>query len=281
MNRTWHAEHFCCSKCKEMITKNQYTTEKEKPICLSCHAIHFAEECEGCGKKIVIGEKRVSHGKKHWHDECFICEKCGNTLVLGSFNIADEKVVCRQCYGQNKSKLCCKCGVEIKVKNQWIDYNNQYYHSACFCCQSCHQPISSGFMEHEESFYCTACYQILFSQKCARCGLPVTGNGVTYSDQVWHTSCFDCFCCRQPISSHKFREHSGDRYCNDCYEKMFRKECHSCCELIKDDAYFTTDDLFWHNGCLTCANCQKDLGSIGFHMVEQETYCSECAEKVY
>jgi recombinational DNA repair protein (RecF pathway) len=43
----------------------------------------------------------------------------------------------------------------------------------------------------------------------------------------------------------------------------------------------TTNDLFWHNDCFKCADCHKDLGHIGFHMVNEKTYCSDCPGSVY
>lgn len=278
MNGAWHAEHFCCAKCGEMITGKKYTKDQEKPLCLNCHATYYAAECKGCRKKIVIGQKRLSHDDTHWHDECFICEKCENTLVLGSFNIADEKVVCVECYQQKKIKLCYKCGDEIKAGSPLVAHSNQLYHNDCFCCKSCSQPISTGFMEHEGFFYCTKCHHKLFSQKCAQCDLPVIGDGVTYNDEVFHGSCFDCFYCHKPISSKKFLVRFGNRYCSGCYEKMFAKECNSCCELIKDEDYLMANELSWHNKCFTCTNCEKDLESIGFHMVDKKIYCPECPE---
>ena len=276
MNYSWHAEHFCCAKCGEGITENEYTKDQEQPICLSCHETHIAPECKGCTKKIVIGKKILSYGDTHWHDECFICEKCENTLVLGSFNIANDKVVCIECYQQNKRKLCSKCGDEIKAGSQLIAYGSEFYHDSCFCCKSCCQPISNGFIEHEGSSYCKKCHHDLFSEKCVQCGLPVTGNGVTYNNEAWHNSCFECFYCHTPISSQRFLVRFGNRYCNGCYQNMFAKECHTCSELIKDEDYLTANDLSWHNQCFKCANCQRNLGNVGFHMVEQKTYCPEC-----
>ena len=281
MNRAYHAEHFRCGKCQEVIGGNKYTTEEGKAICLSCHTTHHADECQGCGKKITLGQKRMSHGNKHWHEECFICEKCENNLVLGSFSLGDEKVVCNKCYQQKKSKMCCTCGEEIRPGSQLVEHDLLFYHSDCFCCNNCRQPIRSNFMENDGAFYCPGCHRNLFSEKCAQCNLPILGDGVSYNNQVWHDSCFGCYNCHESLSTRKFLIRYGNRYCNRCYEDIFAKQCHSCCKKIKDGQYLTTNDLFWHNDCFKCADCHRDLGHSGFHMVDEKTYCSDCPTSVY
>ncbi|XP_028412546.1 zinc finger protein 239-like isoform X2 [Dendronephthya gigantea] len=281
MNHTYHAEHFRCGKCEETIGEKRYTTEGNQAICLSCHTAHLADDCQACGKKITIGQKRMSHGSKNWHEECFICEKCRSNLVLGSFNISDEKVICGKCYQQTKSKMCCTCGEEIKAGSSLIEHDGLFYHSDCFCCKSCRQPIKSNFMENEGSFYCPSCHRNLFSEKCVQCGLAIVGDGVTYNNEVWHDSCFGCYNCQQPLSTRKFLIREGNRYCNCCYEDIFAKQCHSCCKKIKDGAYLTTNDLYWHSDCFKCTDCHKDLGHIGFHMVNEKTYCSDCPRSVF
>ena len=116
LGKDFHSEHFVCVSCnlsltghryvltgKRMISrkrkilcriKNQranfcyyfvYIFTDEHPCCIPCYEQNFTHNCRVCERRIGLDSKDMSYKDLHWHEECFKCRKCKDSLVEKPF----------------------------------------------------------------------------------------------------------------------------------------------------------------------------------------------------
>lgn len=59
-------------------------------------------------KKYVFQD--LSYKDKHWHEACFLCNKCRVSLVDKQFGSKVDKIYCGNCYDQQFASRCDGCG---------------------------------------------------------------------------------------------------------------------------------------------------------------------------
>lgn len=52
----------------------------------------------------------LSYKEKHWHEACFLCNKCRISLVDKQFGSKAEKIYCGNCYDSQFASRCDGCG---------------------------------------------------------------------------------------------------------------------------------------------------------------------------
>ena len=52
----------------------------------------------------------LSYKDKHWHEKCFKCCDCLNSLVDQPFASKNEKLYCADCHDNNFAARCDGCG---------------------------------------------------------------------------------------------------------------------------------------------------------------------------
>ncbi|KAG5873849.1 hypothetical protein JTB14_014789 [Gonioctena quinquepunctata] len=109
MNKDWHGQHFCCWQCDESLTGQRYVLRDEHPYCVSCYESVFANACEKCSRTIGIDSKDLSYKDKHWHEACFLCTTCGESLVDKQFGSKGDRIYCGSCYDQQFASRCDGC----------------------------------------------------------------------------------------------------------------------------------------------------------------------------
>lgn len=110
MSKDWHTGHFCCWQCDESLTGQRYVLRDDHPYCVRCYEQVFANTCEECQKSIGIDSKDLSYKEKHWHENCFLCNKCRVSLVDKPFGSKAEKVYCAGCYDAAFATRCDEIG---------------------------------------------------------------------------------------------------------------------------------------------------------------------------
>ncbi|EEB12480.1 limpet, putative [Pediculus humanus corporis] len=111
MSKDWHSGHFSCWQCDEALTGQRYVLRDEHPYCIKCYESVFANVCEECNKIIGIDSKDLSYKDKHWHEACFLCNKCRVSLVDKQFGSKSEKIYCGGCYDAQFASRCDGCEV--------------------------------------------------------------------------------------------------------------------------------------------------------------------------
>ncbi|RZC42829.1 LIM domain containing protein [Asbolus verrucosus] len=109
MNKDWHGQHFCCWQCDESLTGQRYVLRDEHPYCVSCYESVFANACEKCSRIIGIDSKDLSYKDKHWHEACFLCTTCGESLVDRQFGSKGDRIYCGRCYDEQFASRCDGC----------------------------------------------------------------------------------------------------------------------------------------------------------------------------
>lgn len=52
----------------------------------------------------------LSYKDRHWHEACFLCNKCRVSLVDKQFGSKAEKIFCGPCYDSMYATRCDGCG---------------------------------------------------------------------------------------------------------------------------------------------------------------------------
>lgn len=279
----FHSTHFCCWQCDESLTGQRYVLRDDHPYCVKCYESVFANTCEECSQIIGIDSKDLSYKEKHWHEACFCCNKCRESLVDKPFGSKAERVYCSSCYDSQFAARCDACNQPFKAGMKKMEYKGHQWHEQCFCCHVCRNPIGTkSFIPRENDMYCTGCYEEKFATRCIKCSQIIAAGGVTYRNDPWHRECFTCTKCDLQLSGQRFTSKDEKPYCAECYGELFAKRCTSCSKPITGIGgakFVSFEDRNWHNDCFSCAECKGNLVGKGFITDGPDVLCPECAKQ--
>ncbi|XP_076398167.1 four and a half LIM domains protein limpet isoform X3 [Megachile rotundata] len=282
MNKDWHSGHFCCWQCDESLTGQRYVLRDEHPYCIKCYENVFANGCEECNKIIGIDSKDLSYKDKHWHEACFLCNRCRVSLVDKQFGSKVDKIYCGNCYDAQFASRCDGCGEIFRAGTKKMEYKTRQWHEKCFCCVVCKNPIGTkSFIPREQEIYCAGCYEDKFATRCVKCNKIITSGGVTYKNEPWHRDCFTCSNCNQSLAGQRFTSRDDKPYCADCFGELFAKRCTACSKPITGiggTRFISFEDRHWHNDCFICAGCKTSLVGHGFITDGEDIICPDCAK---
>lgn len=283
MSKDWHSGHFCCWQCDESLTGQRYVLRDEHPYCIKCYENVFANVCEECNKTIGIDSKDLSYKDKHWHEACFLCNKCRISLVDKQFGSKADKIYCGNCYDAQFASRCDGCGEIFRAGTKKMEYKTRQWHEKCFCCCVCKTAIGTkSFIPREQEIYCAGCYEEKYATRCIKCKKIITSGGVTYKNEPWHRECFTCTHCQVSLAGQRFTSRDEKPYCAECFGELFAKRCTACVKPITGiggTRFISFEDRHWHNDCFICANCKTSLVGRGFITDEQDVICPECAKQ--
>ncbi|XP_055629914.1 prickle planar cell polarity protein 3-B isoform X5 [Toxorhynchites rutilus septentrionalis] len=283
MSKDWHSGHFCCWQCDESLTGQRYVLRDEHPYCIKCYENVFANVCEECNKTIGIDSKDLSYKDKHWHEACFLCNKCRISLVDKQFGSKADKIYCGNCYDAQFASRCDGCGEIFRAGTKKMEYKTRQWHEKCFCCCVCKTAIGTkSFIPREQEIYCAGCYEEKYATRCIKCKKIITSGGVTYKNEPWHRECFTCTHCQVSLAGQRFTSRDEKPYCAECFGELFAKRCTSCVKPITGiggTRFISFEDRHWHNDCFICALCKTSLVGRGFITDEQDVICPECAKQ--
>ncbi|XP_063793519.1 four and a half LIM domains protein 1 isoform X1 [Pseudophryne corroboree] len=223
-NRYWHDSCFRCAKCYHPLANEQFVAKDNKILCSRCTTREDSLRCNGCHKLIQPGGQNVEYKGSAWHEECFICSNCKQSIGTGSFFPKGTDVFCVNCHEEKFAKQCVKCKNPITTGG--ITYQDQPWHGDCFVCETCHKKLSGQrFTAVEDHYYCVDCYKTFVAKKCSGCNNPITGFGkgsnvVNYEGHSWHEYCFTCKKCSLSLANKRFVRHNEQVYCPDCAKKL-------------------------------------------------------------
>lgn len=281
MDQNWHPGHLCCYYCDESLSNQKFVTVDEQPSCINCYDKKFANKCENCKIPIGPGTKDVDVRGKHWHEECFVCSQpeCKKPLLNQGFTFKEDNLICHSCRGITPSKVCEICGRDFAPGEKKVGYQSKTFHEKCFICDECKQPIGTQqFIRREDKRLCGKCYETGYAKICVRCNEPIKTASVKHDGNVYHSECFTCTICTQPLAGKPFTKHEGSNVCQDCYRNNFAKRCAACEKLIEGSVKFVAyGEKFYHQDCFTCARCGMALAGEKFRVVEDEKVCIKCS----
>ncbi|WVR04102.1 hypothetical protein IAU60_001101 [Kwoniella sp. DSM 27419] len=117
--RYYHELHFFCSECGDPFldpskssapgTETSRSTEEDDegetnafvihrghPYCERCHLRLHKPKCKACNQPIP--DVAINAMGAKWHQECFLCSRCGDDFANNLFFPRDGKAFCTSCY---------------------------------------------------------------------------------------------------------------------------------------------------------------------------------------
>ncbi len=282
-NRSYHINCFTCALCHEKLGNSQIKQftlhDNGDPWCPQCELAH-AKTCYGCEERILAGGS-IGFASKSYHTDCFRCGQCQKPLANEKgLYLYESKPCCALCYTERFALRCSKCSKPIA--RQYTTYKNKNFHINCFVCVKCHKPLADekGCYSHESMPCCTACHIEYFVPRCSKCSKPITDGCKTYKNKNFHSNCFVCIKCHQPLANEKgLYLHESKPCCASCHAERFAPRCSKCSKSITGK-YTTYKNENFHNSCFICVKCRKPLADEkGFYSHESKPYCAGCYPK--
>jgi len=98
--------------------------------------------------------------------------------------------------GDNRCTACLN-----SISGQGLRAVGGLYHQECFVCSVCHNSLMDGmFNLHEGKLYCAADFLAVAADKCTSCHQAITSAFLNISGSKYHPECFVCIECGKPFS---------------------------------------------------------------------------------
>lgn len=94
----WHKEHFRCSVCDELLSKDGFVYKEGVLFCRFHYHQRYSPMCGGCGQRITAGGYASALGQA-WHPEHLVCAACRQPFKSGRFIAKGNKPFCdKECH---------------------------------------------------------------------------------------------------------------------------------------------------------------------------------------
>jgi len=274
---------IACSQCG---TSN----DSDDRFCCECGTTlkTNATDVSRCGKcsVVITSPIKLKALGKEWHQECFVCAKCGSELK-GGFFPHDNVPYCEQDYDELFLKKCTGCNKHIDG-TYFDDRRGGIYHPACFKCQICGVLLEQAFFWKDDKACCQSCGQIVttvFAQskeRCDRCNKPFEHGSkmLTIEKNKYHEHCFSCYVCGTVIGANTYTVAPYDEdkvCCMQCAESGRAEKCSKCGQVMLGYKLSALEKKY-HTQCFKCSKCSTNIvensefytGNLG------EPICKSC-----
>ncbi|WP_395241596.1 LIM domain-containing protein, partial [Salmonella sp. s51933] len=173
---------------------------------------------------------------------------------------------------------CASCRAQIKPEDKKLTYKDESYHSDCFVCHQCRTPLGTeSFVKKDDKRYCQGCNTRLFAKTCSACDDVIKTTSVDYEDKTYHSTCFICSECHNPLAGKKFHKMGRKLVCKPCYREKYAKTCNHCRQIIEANIKFVVDDdNYYHRECFTCSKCNRPIDGEKYHVKGDKRICTKC-----
>ncbi|NWT53089.1 PDLI5 protein, partial [Erythrocercus mccallii] len=96
LKQTWHVSCFVCVACHNPIRNNVFHLEDGDPYCETDYYALFGTMCHGCEFPIEAGDRFLEALGHTWHDTCFVCSVCNESLEGQTFFSKKDKPLCKK-----------------------------------------------------------------------------------------------------------------------------------------------------------------------------------------
>ncbi|NWJ00401.1 PDLI5 protein, partial [Crypturellus undulatus] len=96
LKQTWHVSCFVCVACHNPIRNNVFHLEDGDPYCETDYYALFGTMCKGCEFPIEAGDRFLEALGHIWHDTCFVCSVCSDSLEGQTFFSKKDKPLCKK-----------------------------------------------------------------------------------------------------------------------------------------------------------------------------------------
>jgi hypothetical protein len=95
-DKYYHQSCLTCFSCNLILLDNQVILYSNEPYCKNCYTKEFTKTCIKCGTSIDPITKFISFDNKNYHEACFICNLCKNSIDK-TFYQNDSELICTNC----------------------------------------------------------------------------------------------------------------------------------------------------------------------------------------
>lgn len=89
----WHKEHFRCSVCDELLSKDGFVHKDGSLFCRPHYHERYSPLCGGCGERITAGGYVSALGQS-WHPDHLVCAACKQPFKSARFIAKANKPFC-------------------------------------------------------------------------------------------------------------------------------------------------------------------------------------------
>ena len=264
--------------CDEPLQGKTYgqSVKDGRVLCQRCFDKQ-SDTCKRCHLTIRLGETKLTKRGLPFHQECFTCKRCRETLSDREFFFLEEDFICNECMQPAVQCNACKQGILPSVP--YLKFESQAWHKECFYCIICKESlIGKGFQNYDANVICQECYKEKVSKKCLVCLKSITGTGIQYNFRWYHQECFQCTGCKKLLSGEKVLEKQDQLFCQECTAKS-AKRCHACRGSITS-RHTIYDGKTYHLDCFKCTGCGTSIGSKTFYKTSlKDILCERCARR--
>ena len=114
----WHESCFQCNKCRTSLVDKQFGSKADRIYCGGCYDAQFAARCDGCKDVFKAGMKKMEYKTRQWHEKCFVCCTCVNTIGTKSFIPKENDIYCTACYEDKYATKCIKCS-KVRINEEF------------------------------------------------------------------------------------------------------------------------------------------------------------------
>ncbi|KAM4807738.1 PDZ and LIM domain protein 5 [Rhinophrynus dorsalis] len=96
LKQTWHVSCFVCVACQTPIRNSVFHLEDGDPYCETDYYSLFGTICHGCEFPIEAGDRFLEALGFTWHNTCFVCAVCCESLEGQTFFSRKDKPLCKK-----------------------------------------------------------------------------------------------------------------------------------------------------------------------------------------
>ncbi|XP_071974080.1 PDZ and LIM domain protein 5 isoform X2 [Engystomops pustulosus] len=96
LKQTWHVSCFVCVACQIPIRNSVFHLEDGDPYCENDYYSLFGTMCHGCEFPIEAGDRFLEALGHTWHNTCFVCSVCCESLEGQTFFSKKDKPLCKK-----------------------------------------------------------------------------------------------------------------------------------------------------------------------------------------
>ncbi|XP_063773495.1 PDZ and LIM domain protein 5 isoform X2 [Pseudophryne corroboree] len=96
LKQTWHVSCFVCVACHTPIRNSVFHLEDGDPYCETDYYSLFGTICHGCEFPIEAGDRFLEALGHTWHNTCFVCSVCCESLEGQTFFSKKDKPLCKK-----------------------------------------------------------------------------------------------------------------------------------------------------------------------------------------
>ncbi|KAM3937959.1 PDZ and LIM domain protein 5 [Leptodactylus fuscus] len=96
LKQTWHVSCFVCVACQIPIRNSVFHLEDGDPYCETDYYSLFGTMCHGCEFPIEAGDRFLEALGHTWHNTCFVCAVCCESLEGQTFFSKKDKPLCKK-----------------------------------------------------------------------------------------------------------------------------------------------------------------------------------------